>query len=297
MNARRPPAAAHRDRPGARVLGVTRRRRRRAAHRSCGGGSSTPRAATRRGGDPSGSAADPDDATQRWPVADQRRPGRRRRLRRSRQRSSRTPGRTEQLTRGHPADRRRVQGIQRDVHAPAVHWSATSRTATINCPCHGSDVQHRRTARSPAARRRLRCAPIAVKVDGARSSQQPERRRLTADRVVGAASRLGTWPIRRRTDRRRGRSRTSPGVYRFRDEHGRVIYVGKAKSLRSRLSSYFQDISGAAPAHPDDGARRPASVEWTVVSTEVEALQLEYTWIKEFDPRFNVKYRDDKSYP
>ncbi|TQF03116.1 excinuclease ABC subunit UvrC [Kitasatospora acidiphila] len=89
---------------------------------------------------------------------------------------------------------------------------------------------------------------------------------------------------------------TSPGVYRFRDEHGRVIYVGKAKSLRPRLSSYFQDL---ANLHPRTATMvtTAASVEWTVVGTEVEALQLEYSWIKEFDPRFNVKYRDDKSYP
>ncbi|MDN5717178.1 MAG: excinuclease ABC subunit UvrC [Janibacter sp.] len=89
---------------------------------------------------------------------------------------------------------------------------------------------------------------------------------------------------------------TDPGVYRFRDEHGRVIYVGKAKSLRSRLSSYFQDISALHP-RTSRMVRTGASVEWTVVSTEVEALQLEYAWIKEYDPRFNVKYRDDKSYP
>ena len=87
-----------------------------------------------------------------------------------------------------------------------------------------------------------------------------------------------------------------PGVYRFRDKTGRVIYVGKAKSLRPRLSSYFQDL---AALHPRTATMvtTAASVEWTVVSTEVEALQLEYSWIKEFDPRFNVKYRDDKSYP
>jgi excinuclease ABC subunit C len=87
-----------------------------------------------------------------------------------------------------------------------------------------------------------------------------------------------------------------PGVYRFRDEHGRVIYVGKAKSLRQRLNSYFADI---ALLHPRTRqmVTTAASVEWTVVATEVEALQLEYNWIKEFDPRFNVKYRDDKSYP
>ena len=89
---------------------------------------------------------------------------------------------------------------------------------------------------------------------------------------------------------------TQPGVYRFRDSRGRVIYVGKAKSLRARLSSYFQDL---ANLHPRTATMvtTAASVEWTVVKTEVEALQLEYSWIKEFDPRFNVKYRDDKSYP
>ncbi|WP_129839101.1 excinuclease ABC subunit UvrC [Streptomyces sp. RFCAC02] len=88
----------------------------------------------------------------------------------------------------------------------------------------------------------------------------------------------------------------SPGVYRFRDEHRRVIYVGKAKSLRQRLSSYFQDIGHLHP-RTATMVTTAASVEWTVVGTEVEALQLEYSWIKEYDPRFNVKYRDDKSYP
>ncbi|MGW3565640.1 excinuclease ABC subunit UvrC [Streptomyces sp. NPDC000941] len=88
----------------------------------------------------------------------------------------------------------------------------------------------------------------------------------------------------------------SPGVYKFRDEHGRVIYVGKAKSLRPRLSSYFQDLANLHP-RTRTMVTTAASVEWTVVSTEVEALQLEYSWIKEYDPRFNVKYRDDKSYP
>jgi excinuclease ABC subunit C len=87
-----------------------------------------------------------------------------------------------------------------------------------------------------------------------------------------------------------------PGVYRFRDPHGRVVYVGKAKSLRSRLNSYFADISGLAP-RTRQMVTTASSVEWTVVNTEVEALQLEYNWIKEFDPRFNIRYRDDKSYP
>jgi excinuclease ABC subunit C len=88
----------------------------------------------------------------------------------------------------------------------------------------------------------------------------------------------------------------SPGVYRFRDERGRVVYVGKAKSLRSRLSSYFQDIANLHP-RTQSMVRTAAAVDWVVVGTEVEALQLEYSWIKEYDPRFNVRYRDDKSYP
>jgi excinuclease ABC subunit C len=87
-----------------------------------------------------------------------------------------------------------------------------------------------------------------------------------------------------------------PGVYRFRDEHGRVIYVGKAKSLRQRLNQYFADYTALHP-RTQMMVTTAASVEWTTVNTEVEALQLEYSWIKEFDPRFNVKYRDDKSYP
>ncbi|MBM4471146.1 excinuclease ABC subunit UvrC [Rhodococcus hoagii] len=88
----------------------------------------------------------------------------------------------------------------------------------------------------------------------------------------------------------------APGVYKFRDPHGRVIYVGKAKSLRSRLNSYFADVSSLHP-RTRQMVTTAGSVEWTVVSTEVEALQLEYNWIKEFDPRFNVRYRDDKTYP
>jgi excinuclease ABC subunit C len=88
----------------------------------------------------------------------------------------------------------------------------------------------------------------------------------------------------------------SPGVYRFRDGDGRVIYVGKAKSLRSRLANYFADLTGL---HPRTQAMvtTATSVDWVTVGTEVEALQLEYSWIKEYDPRFNVRYRDDKSYP
>jgi excinuclease ABC subunit C len=88
----------------------------------------------------------------------------------------------------------------------------------------------------------------------------------------------------------------APGVYKFRDAGRRVVYVGKAKSLRSRLNSYFADLAGLHP-RTRQMVTTAASVEWTVVGTEVEALQLEYNWIKEFDPRFNVRYRDDKSYP
>ncbi len=89
---------------------------------------------------------------------------------------------------------------------------------------------------------------------------------------------------------------TSPGVYRFRDGEGRILYVGKAKNLRARLSNYF------APLHTlHERTRRmvttAASVEWTVVGSDVEALQLEYMWIQEFTPPFNVRYKDDKSYP
>jgi excinuclease ABC subunit C len=88
----------------------------------------------------------------------------------------------------------------------------------------------------------------------------------------------------------------APGVYRFRDPAGRVIYVGKAKSLRSRLNSYFADV-WSLHARTQQMVTTAGSVDWVTVGTEVEALQLEFSWIKEFDPRFNVKYRDDKSYP
>ncbi|HKU30487.1 MAG TPA: excinuclease ABC subunit UvrC [Arthrobacter sp.] len=89
---------------------------------------------------------------------------------------------------------------------------------------------------------------------------------------------------------------TTPGVYRFRDPHGRVIYVGKAKNLRSRLNSYFANPAGLLPK-THAMVHAASSVEWTVVGSELESLQLEYTWIKEFSPRFNVVFRDDKTYP
>lgn len=89
---------------------------------------------------------------------------------------------------------------------------------------------------------------------------------------------------------------TAPGVYRWRDERGRVIYVGKAKNLRNRLSSYFVDPSRLHPRTAKMVASAH-SVSWVVVGSEVEALTLEYTWIKEYDPKFNVMFKDDKSYP
>lgn len=95
---------------------------------------------------------------------------------------------------------------------------------------------------------------------------------------------------------RAGEIPTDPGVYRFRDSDGRVLYVGKAKNLRQRLSNYFAPLRTL-----HERTRRmvttASSVEWTVVPTDVDSLQLEYMWIKEFDPPFNVRYKDDKSYP
>lgn len=89
---------------------------------------------------------------------------------------------------------------------------------------------------------------------------------------------------------------TNPGVYRFRDPEGRVIYVGKAKNLRQRLTNYFQDLSQLHP-RTQQMVTTASSVQWTVVGNEIEALTLEFTWIKEFNPRFNVMFKDDKSYP
>ncbi len=89
---------------------------------------------------------------------------------------------------------------------------------------------------------------------------------------------------------------TDPGVYRFRDEHGRIIYVGKAKNLRARLNSYFANPATLLPK-TFAMVHHAASVQWTIVGSELEALQLEYTWIKEFSPRYNLAFRDDKSYP
>lgn len=89
---------------------------------------------------------------------------------------------------------------------------------------------------------------------------------------------------------------TSPGVYRFSDKYGRVLYIGKAKNLRARLANYFQPLHSLMPR-----TRRmvtlAAKLDWTVVATDTESLVLEHTWITEFKPPFNVQFKDDKTYP
>ena len=89
---------------------------------------------------------------------------------------------------------------------------------------------------------------------------------------------------------------TRPGVYRFFDENRRVLYVGKAKNLRARLQSYFAPVD-SLHERTKRMVLSAADVDWTIVKTEFEALQLEYTWIKEFNPPFNIRFKDDKSYP
>lgn len=89
---------------------------------------------------------------------------------------------------------------------------------------------------------------------------------------------------------------TNPGVYRWLDANGRVLYVGKAKNLRARLQSYFAPLD-TLHARTRRMVTSAADVQWTIVNSEFEALQLEFTWIKEFDPPFNVVFKDDKSYP
>src|SRR3979409_2323614 len=87
-----------------------------------------------------------------------------------------------------------------------------------------------------------------------------------------------------------------PGSYQFKDAEGRVIYVGKAKSLRSRLSNYFANPATLLPRTAAMVANAE-TVEWIQVRNDVEALMLEYSLIKQHHPRFNVRLRDDKSYP
>ncbi len=87
---------------------------------------------------------------------------------------------------------------------------------------------------------------------------------------------------------------TDPGVYRFFDANEKVIYVGKAKNIKNRLNSYF---GSNLPTKTRRMVHTAVRVDWTLVKTEVEALQLEFTWIKQYNPDFNVQFKDDKSYP
>ena len=89
---------------------------------------------------------------------------------------------------------------------------------------------------------------------------------------------------------------TEPGVYRWFDKNGRILYVGKAKNLRARLSSYFAPLD-SLHSRTRRMVTSAADVQWTIVKTEYEALQLEFQWIKEFSPPFNIRFKDDKSYP
>ncbi|MGD9607485.1 MAG: UvrB/UvrC motif-containing protein, partial [Leucobacter sp.] len=89
---------------------------------------------------------------------------------------------------------------------------------------------------------------------------------------------------------------TSPGVYRFSDRHGRVLYIGKAKNLRARLANYFQPLR-SIPPRTQRMLALAARLDWTVVATDTESLVLEHTWITEFQPPFNVQFKDDKTYP
>ncbi len=89
---------------------------------------------------------------------------------------------------------------------------------------------------------------------------------------------------------------TSPGVYRFSDRHGRVLYIGKAKNLRARLANYFQPLRSIQP-RTQRMLALAARLDWTVVATDTESLVLEHTWITEFQPPFNVQFKDDKTYP
>lgn len=89
---------------------------------------------------------------------------------------------------------------------------------------------------------------------------------------------------------------TSPGVYRFSDRHGRVLYIGKAKNLRARLANYFQPLR-SIPPRTQRMLTLAAQLDWTVVATDTESLVLEHTWITEFQPPFNVQFKDDKTYP
>ena len=185
----------------------------------------------------------------------------------------------------HPAEARRVQGVlARSVphQGCPVDDVANGR---INCPCHGSMFSiEGRCGGSGARPCRLSASPSRSAV---KSSTSTVRARLARTPWTLALYRPAAG-----SDPRPPRGLPLP----------RRLTAGWSTSARPRasgagLGQYFQDLGCAPPAHRTPWSGRRQSVTWTVVATEVEALQLEYAWIKEFDPRFNVKYRDDKSYP
>ncbi len=122
---------------------------------------------------------------------------------------------------------------------------------------------------------------------------EPAGRNASADSVT---SEIGITDNRASFRPAQGEIPTSPGVYRFSDKYGRVLYIGKAKNLRARLANYFQPLHSLMPR-----TRRmlalAAKLDWTVVATDTESLVLEHTWITEFKPPFNVQFKDDKTYP
>ena len=135
-----------------------------------------------------------------------------------------------------------LQGVQRDLPAPGLRRRLVRRAATITCPCHGSifsDRRRRRVHPGPGARRRS-AVDCPRGVPGAQHTSRRPERRLTRGRSVDLPPGPGSIP-------------DEPGVYRFRDAHGRVIYVGKAKSLRQRLNSYFADLAALHPRTAADG--------------------------------------------
>ena len=194
----------------------------------------------------------------------------------------------------HPADRRRLQGVLGHVHPPGLHGQRRVERRH-HLPVPRLDLRHRHRcgrSRGPPPRR---CPPRASRwARTASPSPEPGRPRPTSCRaaVVG----LPAWLTRRRTVPGRARSRPTPA-----STGSATRTAGSSTSARPRTCGSgcprTSRTSRRCTTRTATMVRTGASVEWTVVTTEVEALQLEYTWIKEFDPRFNVKYRDDKSYP
>ena len=174
----------------------------------------------------------------------------------------------------------------------AVPVRGTDPRATATAAGSGSATRHcRRRARAE------RPGPGTIRVRSV-SASAAAACRCAGRRVVRHVDRrLAAWPTPRRTDRRRARSRTRPGSTGSSTRPAGSSTSARPSRCGSRLSSYFQDLAHLHPRTQHDGHQRRHGSTGRWCGTEVEALQLEYTWIKEYDPRFNVKYRDDKSYP